>query len=130
MKNVPIHYARTLIIARIAATIIPTPIDFNNLIIIIRGFRSRICLFHSVCLFMNFILYHKEKQKIKNYNFSKFTNGININDSTTAQNKLRKNVSSEDEDLEPNPVTQQFNSHYKFDDEEPIVDYKKSNHNS
>ncbi len=66
MKNVPIHYARTLIIARIAATIIPTPIDFNNLIIIIRGFRSRICLFHSVCLFMNFILYHKEKQKIRN----------------------------------------------------------------
>ncbi len=66
MKNVPIRYARTLIIARIAATIIPTPIDFNNLIIIIRGFRSRICLFHSVCLFMNFILYHKEKQKISN----------------------------------------------------------------
>ena len=36
MKNVPIYYARTLIIARIAATIIPTPIDFNNLIIIMR----------------------------------------------------------------------------------------------
>ena len=40
MKNVPIYYARTLIIARIAATIIPTPIDFNNLIIIMRVFRS------------------------------------------------------------------------------------------
>lgn len=37
MKNVLIYYARTLIIARIAATIIPTPIDFNNLIIFIRG---------------------------------------------------------------------------------------------
>ena len=33
MKNVPTYYAKTLIIARIAATIIPTPIDFNNLII-------------------------------------------------------------------------------------------------
>ena len=31
MKNVPTYYAKTLIIARIAATIIPTPIDFNNL---------------------------------------------------------------------------------------------------
>ena len=37
MKNVPTYYAKTLIIARIAATIIPTPIDFNNLIIFIRG---------------------------------------------------------------------------------------------
>ena len=36
MKNVPTYYAKTLIIARIAATIIPTPIDFNNLIIFIR----------------------------------------------------------------------------------------------
>ena len=42
MKNVPTYYAKTLIIARIAATIIPTPIDFNNLIIMIRGFMSRI----------------------------------------------------------------------------------------
>ncbi len=40
MKNVPTYYAKTLIIARIAATIIPTPIDFNNLIIMIRGFMS------------------------------------------------------------------------------------------
>ena len=42
MKNVPTYYAKTLIIARIAATIIPTPIDFNNLIIMIRVFKSRI----------------------------------------------------------------------------------------
>ena len=42
MKNVPTYYAKTLIIARIAATIIPTPIDFNNLIIMIRGFMPRI----------------------------------------------------------------------------------------
>ena len=37
MKNVPTYYAKTLIIARIAATIIPTPIDFNNIIIFMRG---------------------------------------------------------------------------------------------
>ena len=44
MKNVLIYYARTLIIARIAATIIPTPIDFNNIIIFMRGFQiPRIC---------------------------------------------------------------------------------------
>ena len=36
MKNVPTYYAKTLIIARIAATIIPTPIDFNNLICMMR----------------------------------------------------------------------------------------------
>ena len=40
MKNVPTYYAKTLIIARIAATIIPTPIDFNNLIIFMRVFKS------------------------------------------------------------------------------------------
>ena len=40
MKNVLIYYARTLINARIAATIIPTPIDFNNLIIFMRVFKS------------------------------------------------------------------------------------------
>jgi hypothetical protein len=37
MKNVLPHDVRTLIIAGIVATIIPTPIDFNNLIIFIRG---------------------------------------------------------------------------------------------
>ena len=44
MKNVLIYYARTLIIARIAATIIPTPIDFNNLIIFMRVFN---CLLYT-----------------------------------------------------------------------------------
>lgn len=41
MKNILNHDAVALIIARIAATIIPTPIDFNNPIMIMRFFRSR-----------------------------------------------------------------------------------------
>ncbi len=52
MKNVLTYYVRTLIIARIAATIIPTPIDFNNLIIFMRGFKSpeSAPLLRTVCL--------------------------------------------------------------------------------
>lgn len=38
MKNILNHDAVALIIARIAATIIPTPIDFNNPIMIMRFF--------------------------------------------------------------------------------------------
>ena len=60
---------------------------------------------------------YKEKQKIKKYNFSKFTNGININ----SKEKTEKNSSSENEPInEPS-----LNSHYKFDDEDPITTYKK-----
>ena len=63
MKNVLIYYARTLIIARIAATIIPTPIDFNNLIIIMRFFRSRIySTMMYVCLWILFHLTKKNKK--------------------------------------------------------------------
>lgn len=66
MKNVPIYCVRTLIIARIAATIIPTPIDFNNLIIIMRVLKSRICSSIAyVCLRVLFYV-HKEKQKVIN----------------------------------------------------------------
>ena len=66
MKNVPTYYAKTLIIARIAATIIPTPIDFNNLIMIIRVFKSRIYSFIVyVCLCFS-IFGYKEKQKVIN----------------------------------------------------------------
>ena len=62
MKNVLPHDVRTLIIAGIVATIIPTPIDFNNLIIFIRGVHfPNIFLIHS--LSTNTDSYHKEKQK-------------------------------------------------------------------
>lgn len=74
---------------------------------------------------------YKEKQKIKSYNFSKFTNGININDNSSSFNKIANRPDTTDFDSDSNPVnTQNFNSHYKFDDEEPIIDYKKQNHNS
>ena len=74
---------------------------------------------------------YKEKQKIKSYNFSKFTNGININDNSSSFNKIANRPDTADFDSDSNPVnTQNFNSHYKFDDEDPIIDYKKQNHNS
>lgn len=62
---------------------------------------------------------YKEKQKVKTYNFSKFTNGININENTS-----KKNVKIElDSD---SPVTNSKISSYKFDDDDPIINYKKS----
>lgn len=64
---------------------------------------------------------YKEKQKIKFYNFAKFTNGININESATAK-KPQTDSSSEDEPILDNS----YHSHYKFDDEEPIIHYKKT----
>ena len=68
MKNILNYDARILIIARIAATIIPTPIDFNNLIMIIRVFKSRIySSIVYVCLCFSLFGY-KEKQKIINKN--------------------------------------------------------------
>ena len=67
MKNVPTYYAKTLIIARIAATIIPTPIDFNNLIIFMRGFKSpESALLLRMFVYMSLVLFHKEKQKVIN----------------------------------------------------------------
>ena len=66
MKNVLIYYVRTLIIARIAATIIPTPIDFNNRIMTMRAFKSRIySSIVYVCLCFS-IFGYKEKQKTIN----------------------------------------------------------------
>ena len=62
---------------------------------------------------------YKEKQKIKKYNFSKFTNGININ--SKEKTIKTSNYSSENEPInEPS-----LNSHYKFDDDDPITTYKK-----
>ncbi len=63
---------------------------------------------------------YKEKQKIKTYNFTKFTNGINIQDSSKPENFAK----------EEDPVNTTQNSHYKFDDEDPITHYKKSNYHS
>ncbi len=70
---------------------------------------------------------YKEKQKSKTYNFTKFTNGISINEKNASN--FKKNASQTDSDLEPDPVNSTFHSHYKFDDEDPIIDYKKSDSN-
>ena len=66
MKNVLIYYARTLIIARIAATIIPTPIDSTTLLYLCGVSNPPNLLFYYVCLFMSLVLFHKEKQKVIN----------------------------------------------------------------
>lgn len=66
MKNILNYDARTLIIARIAATIIPTPIDFNNLIMIIRVFKSRIySSIVYVCLCFFFIWLQRKAKNNK-----------------------------------------------------------------
>lgn len=68
---------------------------------------------------------YKEKQKIKFYNFAKFTNGININETTP---KKKNSSVSDDTSSENEPISDNsYNSHYKFDDEEPIINYKKTN---
>ena len=60
---------------------------------------------------------YKEKQKIKKYNFSKFTSGIIKN----KESEFKTNINDETD-----PITEPFiNSHYKFDDDDPITNYKK-----
>ena len=73
MKNVLPHDVRTLIIAGIVATIIPTPIDFNNLIIFIRGgsFPEYIPILYTACLQ---ILIHITKKSKKATNKNKQLN--------------------------------------------------------
>lgn len=65
---------------------------------------------------------YKEKQKIKTYSFSKFTRGINMK-----EEEPPKSDTTYHSDYETEPVKPSFNSHYKFDDEDPIKNYKKSN---
>ena len=69
MKNVLIYYARTLIIARIAATIIPTPIIF------MRGFKSpesalllRMFVYESCSIPQRKAKSHKQEQTIALFN--------------------------------------------------------------
>lgn len=71
---------------------------------------------------------YKEKQKIKNYNFAKFTNGININEDASKKkfNKNTRTDTSDIENIEIDPVTEAKTNSYKFDNEDPIINYKKS----
>ena len=75
---------------------------------------------------------YKEKQKIKSYNFEKFTNGINIKDEPAkAQIYDKLNINNLVNETEIDPVKDNnFNSHYKFDDEDPIADYNKRKNNN
>ena len=75
MKNVLPHDVRTLIIAGIVATIIPTPIDFNNLIIFMRGFKSpesalllRMFVYESCSIPQRNAKSHKQEQTIALFN--------------------------------------------------------------
>ena len=62
---------------------------------------------------------YKEKQKIKTYNFGKFTSGINIK---SKEKDFKSNLNDETD-----PISEPLlNSHYKFDDEDPITNYKKT----
>jgi len=81
---------------------------------------------------------YKEKQTIKTYNFAKFTNGINITDDSKEKNKNKNknktenyldfDITKPDPNLEADPVkTNSYNSNYKFDDDDPIINYKKKN---
>ena len=73
---------------------------------------------------------YKEKQKIKTYNFSKFTNGINIHEEQKKEKSNKKSLfenNTDSDEIEP-VKDNTFNSHYKFDDEDPITNYKNSNH--
>lgn len=70
---------------------------------------------------------YKEKQKIKTYNFSKFTNGINFNEEDSKKKPHKKSILNNDNN-DSNPVKDNiYNPHYKFEDENPISNYKKSN---
>ena len=62
MKNILNHDAGALIIARIAVTIIPTPIDFNNLIFLYIVFQ---CLNKPLDHFITFYIFPQRKVKRK-----------------------------------------------------------------
>lgn len=69
---------------------------------------------------------YKEKQKIKTYNFSKFTNGISIND----EKKIKQQNTISHQFEKETAIFDSSNSHYKFDDEDPIINYKKTDNNT
>lgn len=76
---------------------------------------------------------YKEKQKIKNYNFSRFTNGINTNESDDS-NKHRfdlRNVNFHANPDNPNDMDPIQNNEsslsYKFDNENAIASFNSNN---
>lgn len=79
---------------------------------------------------------YKEPQKIKNYDFSKYSNGSIIEtEDTNDMNKKKfnlKNINFMDEKNEYNPIqTDVTDSKYLFDNEDAIiVNFKRGNSNS
>lgn len=76
---------------------------------------------------------YKEKQKIKNYNFSKFTSGISTNESDDS-NKHRfdlRNVNFHSNPDNPNDMdpiqNNESNLSYKFDNEDAITSFNSNN---
>lgn len=79
---------------------------------------------------------YKEKQKIKTFNFSKFTNGIinNEDDNNPKQKFDLKNINFGGTPENPNDMdpiqNNPFNTPYKFDDEDAITSFGNNNNNN
>lgn len=69
---------------------------------------------------------YKEKQKIKKYNFSKFTNGINFNEAGMKKKSVYTS-SKKATDQNVDPVKYSSKSQYKFNDEDPIINTSSRN---
>ena len=70
---------------------------------------------------------YKEKQESKNYNFTKFTNGISESSKKT-KTKSKLNTETTDNDFEVDPIkTDLTDSKFLFDNEDAIIfDFKKN----
>jgi hypothetical protein len=80
---------------------------------------------------------YKEKQKIKNYNFSKFANGIQTSASEDSSSKTKFDLSNinfhanPDNPNDMDPIqTNNSNLSYKFDDEDAITSYNSNKNNN
>lgn len=76
---------------------------------------------------------YKEKQKIKTYNFGKFTSGITVNNDEEGKNKNRfdlKNINFNANPNNPNDMdpiqTNNTDINYKFDDEDAITSFNSN----
>ncbi|MCI8412200.1 MAG: hypothetical protein HFJ40_07255 [Clostridia bacterium] len=78
---------------------------------------------------------YKEPQKIKNYDFGKFSNSVTTDTEDTNNDRKKfdlKNLDFTDERNEFDPIkTDTTDSKYLFDNEDAIiVNFKKGNHNN
>ena len=87
---------------------------------------------------MNYILYHKEKQKIKTYNFSRFAKGSSVSnessDTSSTDNRFDlKHINFNGKPNNPNDMDpiqmNQSDSPYRFNNEDAITSYNSNNNN-